>query len=369
MPAYKFDMVVLGGGLLGASIALGLVRNGVRVAIIDEGDVADRASRGNFALVWVQGKGWGNSAYAAWTIRSALAWPDFSAELKDETGIDVGYSRPGGFHLTLSDDEFEQRRRSLAALHSQEGMPAYKTEIIDGDEVRRRLPYAGPDVTGGSFCMLDGHVNSLRLFRALHTAFARNGGKYIPRCRVENIIPSRNDFQLQTALGQIGAERVVLTAGLDNERLAPFVGLEAPIRAVRGQIIVTEKTEPFLENPFSTLRQTDEGSVMIGDSHENVASSAEVKTGILASMADRARRMFPHLGQLNVVRSWSALRVMIKDGFPIYDQSCAHPGAFIATCHSGVTLAAAHAQIVAPQIACGKFDPILSPFSASRFHV
>ena len=90
------DVVVVGGGLVGAAVAYGLVRQGLSVAMLDEGDVAYRASRGNFGLVWVQSKGDGLFDYARWTRSSADLWPDFAETLKDEVGIAVGYRKPGG---------------------------------------------------------------------------------------------------------------------------------------------------------------------------------------------------------------------------------------------------------------------------------
>jgi len=79
--------------------------------------------------------------------------------------------------------------------------------------------------------------------------------------------------------------------------------------------------------------------------------------------------MFPRLAGLNVVRTWSALRVMSPDGFPIYDQSLTCPGAFVVTCHSGVTLAANHVLTVAPAILAGALPDTLASFSSRRFHV
>jgi glycine/D-amino acid oxidase-like deaminating enzyme len=80
--------------------------------------------------------------------------------------------------------------------------------------------------------------------------------------------------------------------------------------------------------------------------------------------------MFPRLGKLNIVRTWAALRVMTQDGFPIYDESASAPGAFVVTCHSGVTLAASHALTLAPLIAAGHLPPeTFQPFSADRFDV
>ena len=90
---------------------------------------------------------------------------------------------------------------------------------------------------------------------------------------------------------------------------------------------------------------------------------------MLATLVDRAVRTMPALKHVRVVRSWSALRVMSKDGFPIYEQSATHPGAFVATCHSGVTLAAAHALRIAPMVIEGALPDTMAPFSTRRFHV
>jgi glycine/D-amino acid oxidase-like deaminating enzyme len=148
-----------------------------------------------------------------------------------------------------------------------------------------------------------------------------------------------------------------------------MVGLEAPVKPSKGQIIVTEKVAPFLHNPVVTVRQTDEGGVMIGDSQEDLGFDTVVRSPVISVMAERAIRMFPLLAGLNVVRTWSALRVMSPDGFPIYDQSRSCPGAFVATCHSGVTLAANHALTLAPSILGGGLPAELEPFSARRLHV
>jgi glycine/D-amino acid oxidase-like deaminating enzyme len=109
---------------------------------------------------------------------------------------------------------------------------------------------------------------------------------------------------------------------------------------------------------------------MLGDSQEEAGLDATVGQPVISVLADRAQRMFPKLGSLNIVRTWAALRVMTKDGFPIYDQSTRCPGAFVATCHSGVTLAAAHALELAPLIAAGQLPAErFQTFSSRRFHV
>jgi glycine/D-amino acid oxidase-like deaminating enzyme len=363
------DAVVVGGGVVGSAVALGLARSGARVAVLDEGDVALRASRGNFALVWVHSKGLGMPDYALWSRRSAEDWHRLAEILAEEADIDVAYSQPGGFVLCLSQEEMDQRVDAMRRLHNSLAPANFPYEVLDHDETARRLPALGRGVVGAIYSPLDGHANSLRLFRALRAAGARRGVDYRPDAPVARIAPRDGGFALTGPWGEIRTKRVVLCAGLDNARLAPMVGLDAPVKPSKGQIIVTEKTEPFLHHPMATLRQTDEGGVMIGDSQEELGFDTVVRQPVLSVMAERAVRMFPRLGGLNVVRTWSALRVMSPDGFPIYDQSQAAPGAFIVTCHSGVTLAANHALTLAPAILAGALPPEVASFSARRFHV
>jgi hydrogen cyanide synthase HcnC len=365
----EFEFAVIGGGLVGTAIAYGLARSGKNVAVFDEGDVAFRAARGNFGLVWVQGKGNGVPAYSNWTQRSARRWPEFAALLREDAGVDVALSQPGGFQLCLSDQELELRTRRLAQLVAQPGIEPYEFETLGRDELAGRLPDVGPDVVGATYTRLDGHVNALRLLRALHLALRRHRGAYLPESKVERITRHPDGFAIDTGNRAFVCANVVLAAGLGNAQLAPQVGLRAPVRPQRGQIIVLERVKPFLHAPLATLRQTDEGSVLVGDSQEEAGFDDTVGLPVLATMAERAVRMFPALAEARVVRTWAALRVMSPDGYPVYEQSADSPGAWIATCHSGVTLAAAHALELAPQIAGGALDLQLEPFASNRFDV
>jgi glycine/D-amino acid oxidase-like deaminating enzyme len=367
--ARDFDVAVIGGGLVGSAIAWGLARSGQRVAVLDEGDVAFRASRGNFALVWVQSKGLGMAPYSAWTMRSSNAWAEFAATLEQQTGIDVAFERPGGFGLALSEREWEARRDLLQRIQDQPHQQRFEFEMLDRERVKAVIPQIGPEVVGASYSKFDGHCNPLRLFRALNAGMQQLGTTYLADHRVERIDYAATGFRMTTARGEVRAAKVVLAAGIDNVRLAPMVGLAVPVRPQRGQLIVTERTAPFLHYPMQTVRQTDEGSVMIGDSQEEAGADPTVGLGVTAVLAHRAVRLFPQLAAVNIVRTWACLRVMTKDGFPIYEESATCPGAFNASCHSGVTLAAAHALVLAPQIAAGRLADDLAPFNTRRFDV
>jgi glycine/D-amino acid oxidase-like deaminating enzyme len=363
----SFDVAVIGGGLVGAAVAFGLRSLGPKLALLDEGDIAHRAARGNFGLIWVQGKGLGLASYGAWTQRSAREWPRLAGELLRETGIDVALAQPGGIHACLTAEELTQRVADLAALQAQPGFRRYPVDVLDRGGLASRLPGLGTAVAGGTYCPLDGHCNPLKLLHALHAATVVAGGAYRPGHAVARISPRGGGFTVETARGAIAAEKVVLAAGLSNAALAPMVGLYAPVRPNQGQVIVLERVPRFLALPLATIRQTDEGTVLIGDSQQDRGFDESQSVDVLAAMAARAARVFPALGAARVVRAWAALRVMSPDGFPVYGQSAAYPGAFVASCHSGVTLAAVHAYALAPAVAAGALPESFRPFAARRF--
>lgn len=363
------DVAVIGGGLVGAALAWGLARVGIRVTVLDEGDVALRASRGNFALVWVQGKGLGMPQYATWSRASADGWAGLADELREETGIDVAFERPGGFELFLAERTLHRESENMRRLQTQPGLAPQPYEVLNNAQTKAMLPELGPGVVGSIYSPLDGHVNSLRLFHALHVASERRGVDYRAGCAVEGVRTVSGGFLVTWRGASLRARKVVLAAGLGNVRLAPMVGLDAPVIPNKGQIIVTERAAPFLRYPVLTVRQTDEGSLLIGDSQQQHGFNTVIEPPVLSVMAERAVRMFPCIGKLRVVRTWSALRVMTPDGFPLYEQSGFCKGAFVATCHSGVTLAAAHAFHLAPAIARGALPEELECFRARRFRV
>lgn len=362
-----FDVAVVGGGLVGAALAYGLVKSGASVVMLDEGDDAFRASRGNFGLVWVQSKGDGFSEYAHWTRHSADIWPDFAAMLNEETGLSTQYEKPGGLHFCFTDEEMDLRRSLLMRMHNVPGLTDYG-RMLDQQEVRDLVPGIGPEVIGAAWSPHDGHANPLKLLRTLHKALDQRRAEYLPGHPVTNILSSRDGFEIQTPHRTLRCAKVVLAAGLGNRKLGAFVGLDVPVTPLKGQILVTERTDPFLPMPTHVIRQTDEGTVMMGDSHEDCGFDTTSSTDVIADISRHAIRTFPKLAELSLVRSWAALRVMTPDGFPLYQQSQLYPGAFSVNCHSGVTLAGAHALALAPMIVRGGLDPQVTAFSGERFH-
>lgn len=362
------DTLVIGGGVVGMSIAYGLARAGEQVKLLDGDDNAIRSARGNFGLVRVQAKGLGSPDYARWTIAATKLWPAFAQELTERTGVDLELSQLGGFTFCLDEAELAKCAKDLATIRQQLG-GGYPYEIFDLKQIRELSPFVGPEVAGAAFCPLDGHASPLRLLHALVVAFKNLGGELFTGVHVDHIEHRAGEFRVRAGNKEFVAGKLVLAAGLGNRHLAPKVGLEAPVEPNRGQILVTERVQPFLRHSSLTVRQTGEGVVQIGVSHEDAGLDEGTTITQLAEIADRATRCFPLLKGINVVRTWGALRVMSPDGFPIYQASSACPGAFVVTCHSGITLASQHAGSLSDWVRGGPQPIETTSFNAERFHV
>lgn len=365
--AHEVDTLVIGGGVVGMAIAFGLASAGERVRVLDQGDQAHRAARGNFGLVWVQGKGLGCPEYARWSMDAAKQWAPFAQELEALTGVDVELSQAGGLALCLDEQDLAAKVANLERIRATVERD-YPYQVLDAGSLRELSPFVGPEVVGGILCPLSGHASPLRLLRSLIAAFQLRGGDLVAGVNCEAIEHCSGAFRVRACGREHVAGRVVLAAGLGNRALAPMVGLEAIVSPNRGQILVSERMEPFLRHASIHVRQTGEGVVQIGDSHEDVGLDDGTSLEQLSRIAQRAIRYFPVLAEVNVVRTWGALRVLTPDGFPIYEQSSTCPGAYLVTCHSGITLASAHAGSLVDWIRGGAEPADIRGFKASRFH-
>ena len=366
------DVVVIGAGTVGAAIAYGLAVPNIRVLLVDGGDSDFRAANANFGLVWLHGKGMGMPAYHQLTRTSVDLWPHFSAELTDTTDIDLQYEHNGGLVLCLGDADFEERRAELRRLDNQLDSAEPDWDMVDRGALAKLLPKAqlGPDVAGASFGRRDGHANPMRLLAALHAGFLRRGGKLHGGNPVHSVhTDACGTFTVEFGSQRASAQRVVIAAGLGSKALAAQVGLDIPSRPQRGQILVTERLEPFLPLPTLDVRQTREGTVMIGATHEDVGFDTSITCAAAAALSANAIREIPALREATLVRQWAGLRILTPDGYPVYAQSQSHPGAFVAICHSGVTLAALHATVLAEAVTAGRLPHSLDVFHQRRFDV
>jgi glycine/D-amino acid oxidase-like deaminating enzyme len=369
MAALTSDVLIVGGGLVGASLAVGMAGRGAGVRVLDGADADLRAARANFGLVWVQSKGHDMPAYGRWTRRSADLWPAFADKLRAATGLDLRLRQSGGLSFCLGEAALEEKRAGIARLHNQREPWSAEIAMLNRGELEALLPGVrlGPNVAGASFCPQDGEVDPLALLRALHGAMRAGGIDRRTEAAATRITRQAGVFRVETAAGQFEAPRLILAAGHGSTALARQVGLDAPIRAERGQILVTERLRPFLPFAGDTIRQSADGTVMIGATHEDAGFDIDTTSEAAATLARHGTDVFPDLAAAKLVRTWAGLRVLTPDGCPLYAESLSHDGAALVTCHSGVTLAAVHAEELAPALLDGRLGPDHAAFGPERF--
>jgi len=362
------DYAIIGGGVVGLSIAWGLLRHGKSVIVLDGGDGDFRASRGNFGLVWVQSKGMNQPRYARWSQHSAAIWADFAATLGDETGRAVPLEQKGGYDFHFSEETLEATVAKYETLKEQlDG--DYPYEVLGHNALRKEEPGIGPEVVGAILHHQDGQANPLRLLMALAAGVRGRGGTVLTGKTVEDV--SKPDgFRVRCTDGtEVRAGKIVISAGLGAATLGPGLGFRAPVRPQRGQVLITEKLPKTINRPSLIARQVDEGGIQIGATNEEVGHDDGVTQPGLSGLASEAIRAYPALARAQLIRSWGALRVLTPDGLPIYQESPEMPGAFLVTCHSGITLAAAHARLLPDWLEGTAAAPDLEVFSEDRFAV
>lgn len=365
------DVVVIGAGTVGAAVAYGLAVRGMSVLALDGEDTDFRASNANFGLVWLHGKGMDMPAYQHLSSDAVDLWPALAEQLQEETRTDLQYERNGGLVLCLGEERFERREAELLRLHNQLGASGRDWEMLRREDLARLLPNVrlGPEVVGASFGHRDGHANPLRLLTALRAGLLMKGGQLRTGHPVHAVRPVGGGYEIEFGAERVSAGRVVIAAGLGSRKLAADLGLTIPIRPQRGQILVTERMAPFLPLPTLDVRQTREGTVMMGATNEEAGYDSSATVEAAAGISANALRQMPALGEAKLVRQWAGLRILTPDGFPIYAQSETHPGVFLATCHSGVTLVPTHAGVFAEGVAAGRLPASLDVFHQRRFDV
>lgn len=360
------DYAIIGGGVVGLSVAWGLLNRGRSVTVIDGDDGNFRASRGNGGLVWVQSKGLNQPTYARWSQRSARAWAGFADDLSHETGSSLPLEQKGGWRFHFSEESLADNVEKYNALKAKlDG--DYPFDVLRHNELRQEEPAIGPKVFGAVLHHQDGHTNPLKLLRMLSDAIRRRGCVVLTGKTVDSVTRS-GCFRVGCSDGvTVEAAKVVLSAGLGGKVLAPQLGFKAPIRPERGQVLITEKLPKIINRPSGVARQVDEGGVQVFVTNEDVGFDDGVTLKGLSAIASEAVATYPILGRAQVVRSWAALRILSPDGLPIYQQSREMPGAFLVTCHSGITLAAAHARFLPDWLESTGQAPDLEVFSEDRF--
>lgn len=198
-------------------------------------------------------------------------------------------------------------------------------------------------------------------------AAKRNGVQCSFYNQVIDIEKSGDIFRLETYKGVFRAKKVILAGGPWSKDLGSMLGAEMPVKQVRGQILVTEPLQPFLKYTIGGIRQADNGEVLIGYSKEEVGYDRRSTLDVIQQTAKMATDFVPALAKANVVRTFSGIRVMPKDGFPIIGEIPNMDGAYVAVMHSGITLSPLVGTLMTELLTDGETSIDLTRYSLARF--
>lgn len=187
---------------------------------------------------------------------------------------------------------------------------------------------------------------------------------------VSAVIPQKSgNVLVKTSRGNIQAQKVVIAAGHGSTRFLASLGEKLHIFPQRGQIMVSQRCPRVLTVPTLSVRQTADGTFLIGLSTEDTAMDCRVTTEAMQQQAAQAIRLFPMLGKVNWTRGWGAIRVMTSDGAPIYGRAGGQNNIFVMALHSAVSLAPLAVSSIAPWILGTREDKLISKFGNDRFNV
>jgi glycine/D-amino acid oxidase-like deaminating enzyme len=358
------EVVVIGAGILGCSIAVHLVDRGVRPVLVDPERPGQGTSTGSFASISAFGKD--PAAWFQLACAGMSGWPRFAGRI----GGDVGLRRAG--EVRFAGDPEGGRR--LARQVSDARGRGYPVRLIDAEELARLLPGAQlGEVAAACFAPNDGQVEPALVLAACRRVLAEADVRFVTgRARAQ-----LDDDGMRIEVGDeiLHPRTAVLAAGAESVQVAAAVGLEVPTVASPGMLAQTRPLPPLTDRvvylpggpgPAVHLRQRADGSVLVG---ERTQETPVTNPGLdhARALVAQAARFLPALGGAGVDKWWLAWRAMPSDRLPIVGPLPWLEGLYLAVCHSGVTVAPALGRLVADEVATQSADGLLAPFRPGRF--
>jgi sarcosine oxidase subunit beta len=354
------EAVVIGGGARGASITYHLAKAGVDVVLVERHGLASGASGATFALINVSGKT--PEHYTSLSLASADLYPDLEAELD----TDLEYERQGNMiHVVEHESEVEAVQWFV---RQQNRVPGVELQFLDAHDARELEPALSPHIVGATFCAADGHLNPFKLVHGYARAARRLGARIFTHTPVTGMVINNGRIEgVKTSDGVISTRTVVNAAGVHVPDIGEMLRVPIPVAACRGQVITTEALPRVLQRPVGSLRQTADGNILIGVTHDFVGYDQRVTYEAITQNVTRACRLFPVLKHLHGVRFWAGLRPWPIDGLPIMGPIPEVEGFLVAAGHSGITLAQITGKLIMEYMTTGATSIPLDPYRIHRF--
>jgi D-hydroxyproline dehydrogenase subunit beta len=374
------DVIVVGGGVVGAACAYFLASSGARVRLYERAFVASGSSgacEGN-VLAWDKE----TERELPLALRSAKLWAELAERLPD----DFEYDRKGSVVVAETEQELDDaiQRARLLAPRGVAGVP------LDRDALQAEEPYAAPDLPGGVLYPDDAQLEPRLATAALAKAAQARGATLVTGVTVERLTRAADGrvAGVGTAGGHISAGAVVVAAGVWTPALLETAGLTVPVTPRKGQVVVLERSAVRFRRKLSeagyaaaveadddalrvamVVESTASGTALLGSSRQHVGFDRTVDVAVAGAIAARAARFFPVLRDARALRVYSGLRPLTPDHVPIVGPFAEAPNLCVATGHegAGIGLAPGTGELVAAWHA-GTPSPLpLEWFSPDRF--
>lgn len=338
-------MAIIGGGIMGCSTALHVAKAGMRVIVLDQGDLGQGASGVNAGTLSLQIKRVKLMPYA---LKGHHLW--------EQMGAAVGFAKTGGYTLAFNAREAEllQERQTMKA---QAGAPI---EFVSNTQLRAAEPLLTQQVIAASYCAEDGYANASLTGHYYRGQLRDNAIEYREKCAV-TAIEKTDGFELSTPQGVIRAKRILLAAGAWLKPLAALLDVDLPVNARVNTVSVTERMPPIMNTVIGhatgllTMKQKANGTVLIGGGWQGRGSPqngrGEVDIATVRPNLALAQFAMPALGDARVLRSWTGFEANVQDFYPLAGAVPGVEGAYVLGCvRGGYTIGPYIAQLMGDYI-------------------
>ncbi len=365
------DVAILGGGVIGCSIAYYLSKAGVQVSVLEREEVAAEASSAAAGLLAplevVTGPKAGADLFlAGWSLTTALV-----PEIEAVSGVQVEYQRTGALHLIMNADEQSTLHRYAEVWQAQGSDVTW----LAGDELHQYEPALNPALDAALYVP---HATSIRprLMTRAYAESARKLGTHIyEHTEVTGLQHHAGRVMgVQTAQGEtIGCQRVVIAAGAWSAHIGSWLGLNIPVVPARGQILsLRQPAIPLQHTIFGNgvyLVPKVDSTIYVGATIERVGFNKSNTAGGLAWLLSGAIQLLPELEHATLAHIWSGLRPLSSDSYPILGKAPGWENVILATGHGtgGFELSAITGKTIAELMTTGQTPELIQPFGLERF--
>jgi glycine oxidase len=362
------DVIVIGGGVIGLSIAVELAGQGVVVALLEQGDFGREASWAGAGILPPGNLEGAETPEAQLRALSHFVWPDWAESLEAESGIDPGYARCGGLELRLAANG-DELSDEIGAWRDE----GVRVEELSPEEASQLEPRLSPKIAAAYRLSELGQVRNPRLVKALVAACAERGVRLLAGTPVAGFEEREGRItSLRTATEVFRAGRYCVAGGAWTRAILDSIGVRVAVEPVRGQIVLVSHTPRLFSHVIQLgsryLVPRDDGRILIGATEEHVgflkANTASAVSDLLAFGAS----LVPALADARFERAWSGLRPGSSDGLPYLGRVAGYENLFIAAGHfrSGLQMSPGTARLLRQSLLDQETDLALEPFACDR---